>query len=287
MTSPTAEPAVRTYPTVSGPVSAALVLPGSKSLTNRALPLAAVAGGTSTLRGVLDSDDSRAMVEALGALGFAVDARWDAHVARVEGSGGRVPSGAADVNCGEGATVARFLLAICAAGRGTYRFDGGPSLRRRPLAPLLRALGELGAEIDATGAGTLPLTLRARGLRGGAVELDSSGSSQYLSALLLAAPLGERAAEITTAVTVSEPYVDLTLGLLADFGVSVGGSAAGGRFVVPAPQAYRAADLTIEADASTASYFFAAAAVTGGRVTVRNLSRRRCRQGDARFLDVL
>ena len=279
--------ASRTYPTAVGPLDAAVTLPGSKSVTNRALPLAAVAGGTSTLRGVLASDDGRAMVDALRCLGFDVDVRWPDLRATVVGSDGRVPAEEAAISCGEAATVARFLLALCAAGHGDYRFDGGPSLRRRPMGPLLRALEQLGCEVDAAGAGTLPVRLRARGLRGGAVAVDSATSTQYLSALLMALPLCERPAEIATTVTVSEPYVDLTLSVLADFGIEVSGSTAEERFVVPAPQAYRAVDLTVEADASTASYFFAAAAVTGGRVTVRNLSRGRCRQGDVRFLDVL
>lgn len=275
----------RTFPTAAGAVSAALTLPGSKSVTNRALALAAVATGTSRLAGVLLSDDSRAMVEALRCLGFQVDVRWSSLEATIEGSGGRVPAAEASISCGEAATVARFLLAICAAGHGVYRFDGGPSLRRRPMGPLLDVLERMGCGVDATGVGTLPLTLRASGLRGGAISVDSSTSTQFLSALLMALPLGAEPAEVSTSITVSEPYVDLTLSVLADFGVQV--SRSDDRYVVPAPQAYRAADLTIEADASTASYFFGAAAATGGRVTVRNLSRERCRQGDVRFLDVL
>jgi 3-phosphoshikimate 1-carboxyvinyltransferase len=275
-----------TLPAVGRAVSARLELPGSKSLTNRMLPLAAVAEGVSRLRGVLLSDDSGAMVDALCGLGFAVDVSWPALEATVSGSSGCVPASEAVIFCGEGATVVRFLLALCAAGHGVYRFDGGPSLRRRPLGPLLRAIQALGGEVSAAGEGRLPLTLRARGLPGGRLALDSSTSSQYLSALLMALPLGERPAEVTTEVTISEPYVDMTRSVMAEFGIE-SARPAPDRYLVPAPQTARAAALTIEADASTASYFFAAAAVTGGRVTVTNLSRARSRQGDVRFLDVL
>jgi 3-phosphoshikimate 1-carboxyvinyltransferase len=272
------EPATR-------PVDATLEIPGSKSVTNRALLLAALARGTSSLSGLLASDDTEAMLGALRALGFDLRVDWRRRSAVVVGGGGAIPAREAEVECGEAGTVARFLLAVCAAGRGRYAFDGRPSLRRRPLGPLTEALGRMGAAFEPQDADRLPLTLRADGLRGGRCEVQG-GSSQFLSGLLMAAPLCDASVELVWADPLSRPYLDMTCAMMRDFGVSVA-RPDDARFLVEAPRSYRAAEVVVEADASTASYFFAAAAVTGGRVTVRNLSRRSCRQGDIRFLDIL
>ncbi len=259
-------------------------VPGSKSITNRALLLAALADGPSTLRGVLDADDTAAFAGGVRALGVPVEpagpGAW-----RVEGRGGPVPERRADVYCADAGTAARFLLAACAAGEGEYRFDASPQLRRRPLAQLLEVLRAQGARTDPQDAECLPFTLLAGGLRGGSVRLPGDTSSQFVSALLMAAPLAREPLEIVVDGLVSRPYVDMTLRMMAEFGNEA--ERDGHRAFRVVPGTYRAREYDVEPDASTASYFFAAAAVTGGRVCVAGLRRRDALQGDVRFLDVL
>jgi len=259
-------------------------VPGSKSITNRALLLAALASGPSVLRGTLDADDTQAFAGGLRSLGVPVgtddDGAW-----RIAGAAGRFPADEADVFCAEAGTAARFLLAAAAAGDGAYHFDAAPQLRRRPMATLLEALRAQGAATEPPGAGGLPLTLLARGLAGGRLRLPGDTSSQFISALLLAAPLGQAPLELTVDGLVSRPYVDMTLAMMAQFGVEADGC--GHEHFRVDPAAYGGRDYAVEPDASTASYFFAAAAVTGGRVRVLGLRRGGCLQGDLRFLDVL
>ncbi len=245
-------------------------VPGSKSITNRALLLAALAAGPSTLRGALVADDTLAFAAGLRALGFAVD-EATAGAWRVQGAAGRIPTAEADVFCAEAGTAARFLLAACAAGEGRYRLDAAPQLRRRPLAQLLEALRAQGARTEPPDAERLPLTLEARGLAGGSLRLPGDTSSQFISALLMAAPLGRAPLELTVDGLVSRPYVDMTLAMMAQFGVEA--ERRGHEHFRVAPAAYGGRDYAVEPDASTASYFFAAAAVTGGRVKVLGLHR--------------
>ena len=265
-------------------LDAAVSVPGSKSVANRALLLAALASGDSLLRGVPDGDDTLAFAAALRALGVAVEAGADAW--RVSGAGGPFRSRSAAVDCAEAGTAARFLpAAVAATGGGVYRFDGAPQLRRRPLRLLLDGLRAQGAETEPAGAVALPFTLRTHGLAGGRLRLPGDTSSQFVSALLMAAPLGRAPLDLIVDGLVSRPYVTMTLRMMELFGC--GGAAEGdGHFVVP-PGSYVARDLTVEPDASTASYFFAAAAVSGGRVRVLGLHRRDALQGDVAFLDVL
>ena len=266
------------------PLDVTVRVPGSKSITNRALLLAALARGTSTLHGVLDADDTAAFAGGVRALGVPVEpAGPDAW--RVQGAGGPFPARGGDVYCADAGTAARFLLAACAAGEGAYRFDASAQLRRRPLAQLLEVLRAQGARTDPPGTDRLPLTLLAAGLQGGRVRLPGDTSSQFVSALLMAAPLAREPLEVAVDGLVSRPYVDMTLRMMAAFGVETGRD--GHRSFRVAPGTYRAREYDVEPDASTASYFFAAAAVTGGRVQVAGLHRRDALQGDVRFLDVL
>ena len=269
-------------------------VPGSKSVTNRALLLAALADGESILEGALAAGDTLAFAAGLTELGFdlgpAGDGARDSW--KVGGAGGRIPAAEAEVYCAEAGTAARFLLAACAAGDGVYGFDAAPQLRRRPLAPLLDALRRQGAETVPSGAAHLPLTLRAHGLSGGRLHLPGETSSQFVSALLMAAPLARNPLELTVDGLVSRPYVDMTLAMMARFGVEAeeahhGTRGGGGSVFRVAPGVYRGSACEIEPDASTASYFFAAAALTGGRVRVPGLRRAGGLQGDVRFLDVL
>ncbi len=277
-------PSVRTIRPARSELDVTVRVPGSKSITNRALLLAALAAGPSALRGALAADDTLAFAAGLRALGFAVDVDADGGW-RVQGAAGRIPHAEADIFCAEAGTAARFLLAACASGEGRYRLDAAPQLRRRPLAQLLEALRAQGAWTEPRNAERLPLTLEARGLAGGSLRLPGGTSSQFISALLMAAPLGRAPLELTVDGLVSRPYVDMTLAMMAQFGVE--SERRGHAHFRVAPAAYRGRDYAVEPDASTASYFFAAAAVTGGRVKVLGLHREAGLQGDVRFLDAL
>ncbi len=257
-------------------------VPGSKSVTNRALLLAGLASGTSVLRGALEAGDTDAFAAGLRSLGVAVERRGDDLL--VTGAGGVFPATGADVFCAEAGTAARFLLAAAAAGDGAYRFDAAPQLRRRPLGLLLDALRAQGARTQPDDATGLPLTLQARGLTGGAVRLPGDTSSQFVSALLMAAPLGNAPLDLRVDGLVSRPYVTMTLRMMEQFGARPE-DAGDDRFVV-APGSYDGREYDVEPDASTASYFFAAAAVAG-RVQVLGLRREHALQGDVAFLDVL
>ncbi len=275
-------PARSIRPARSG-LDALVRVPGSKSVTNRALLLAGLASGCSVLRGALEAGDTDAFTAGLRSLGVAVEERGVEVV--VHGAGGPFPAAEADVFCAEAGTAARFLLAAAATGRGTYRFDAAPQLRRRPLALLLDALRAQGARSEPADAGALPLTLRAGGLAGGGLRLPGDTSSQFISALLMAAPLGRAPLELRVDGLVSRPYVSMTLRMMEEFGAGAV-TTPDDRFIV-APGAYAAREYAVEPDASTASYFFAAAAATGGRVKVLGLHRAGALQGDVAFLDVL
>ncbi|MCU7823761.1 3-phosphoshikimate 1-carboxyvinyltransferase [Kitasatospora sp. DSM 101779] len=255
-------------------------IPGSKSITNRALLLAAAALGPSRLGAPLVSADTVAFRRALEALGVRVDEQdgdWVVH------GTGRGPHGRARIWCEDAGTAARFLPVLAAAGFGRFEVDGTEQLRARPLGPLVDALVRLGAEVTVGPGGRLPLVVRTTGLQGGEIALDSTSSSQYLTGLLLSAPLMRSPLTVHAAGLVSRPYIDMTVALMRRFGAGV---AAGpdGRLRVTGN--YRATDLRIEPDASTASYVFAAAAVTGRSVTVPGLGRDSL-QGDLRFVEVL
>jgi 3-phosphoshikimate 1-carboxyvinyltransferase len=263
-------------------LDARIRVPGSKSVTNRALLLAGLAEGTSVLRGALEAGDTLAFAAGLRSLGIPVEA--EAGALRVVGAGGRVPTAEADIFCAEAGTAARFLIAAAATGEGVYRFDAAPQLRRRPLRILLDALRAQGACTEPPDAEGMPLALLARGLAGGSLRLPGETSSQFISALLMAAPLGSAPLDLRVDGLVSRPYVAMTLKMMEQFGA--GADATGDeRFVVP-PAAYAGRTYDVEPDASTASYFFAAAA-TGGRVQVLGLHRAGALQGDVAFLDVL
>ncbi|MDH6450358.1 3-phosphoshikimate 1-carboxyvinyltransferase [Streptomyces sp. SAI-126] len=268
---------------VDTPAPQTLLLPGSKSVTARALFLAAAADGVTTLVRPLRSDDTEGFAEGLVRLGYRVGRTPDTW--QVDGRPQGPAVAEADVYCRDGATTARFLPTLAAAGHGTYRFDASPQMRRRPLLPLSRALRDLGVDLRHEEAeGHHPLTVRAAGVEGGEVVLDAGQSSQYLTALLLLGPLTRRGLRIRVTDLVSAPYVEITLAMMRAFGVEV--AKEGDVFVVP-PGGYRATTYAIEPDASTASYFFAAAAVTpGAEVTVPGLGAGAL-QGDLGFVDVL
>jgi 3-phosphoshikimate 1-carboxyvinyltransferase len=270
---------------IAHPLDVSVRVPGSKSLTNRALLIAALADGPTTLTNALFSDDSRYFADSLTRLGFEVSLDDSALTVTVCGQGGRVPAAAAELFVGNAGTAARFLTALLTLGNGNYLLDGNDRMRLRPLADLLDALRQLGAQVDSP-TGCPPVRVHAAGLPGGHAQVAGDVSSQYLSGLLLVAPYAQAPVELNVQRGLnSQPYVDLTLSIMADFGVSVERSGYE-RFCIT-PQHYGARpSYAIDSDASAASYFLAAPAILGGTLRVENLSRR-SRQGDVDFVDVL
>lgn len=270
-----------------GPLAASLRPPGSKSITNRALVCAALADGTSTLQGVLNSDDTRFMIESLRQLGLKVDPGEQPQTLVIEGCGGRIPRQSADLFIGNSGTSVRFLTALAVLGHGHYRLDGVPRMRARPIADLLDALHALGADVRSeAGTGCPPVVVHADGLRGGRAAIRGDISSQFLSGLLMVCPYASTPVELSVAGDlVSGPYVRMTLGVMRSFGVALD-EADLTRFCFPAGQAYRGTTYKIEPDASAASYFWAAAAITQGKVRVEGLSRDAL-QGDVQFCQIL
>lgn len=273
-----------TIETVAGPLSASVTIPGSKSISNRVLLLAALANGVSTLTNLQVSDDTLVFVRALQALGFGVEETGDA-VCTVTGAAGGAPNASASVWCGSAGTAARFLLASVAAGEGDYHFDATAQMKRRPMHTLITALQAQGVGIT-TPTGTFPLDMATHGLAGGPAQMDARESSQFTSAFLMAAPLCHAPLELEADVRVSRPYIDMTTRLMEQFGVAVE-RPRHDLFLVGNGHGYRARDVAIEPDASTASYFAAAAAVAGGRVTIEHLPIEGSLQGDTQFLHVL
>jgi 3-phosphoshikimate 1-carboxyvinyltransferase len=272
---------------ITGALDAVVALPGSKSYSNRALLIAALARGRSELTQALFSDDTRYMHRALEALGVRVRADEAARSFVVDGVDGRFPASEATLEVGNAGTAARFLTAAVALGRGTFVIDGSPAMRRRPIQPLLDGLRALGVDAESReGTGCPPVVIRADGIAGGQARMRGDISSQYFSALLMAAPYARRDVEIEVeGDLVSVPYVTMTLATMQEFGVRAERDG-DRRFRVAAGQRYEARRYAVEPDASAASYFFAAAAVTGGRVVVPHLGSRSA-QGDLGLLDVL
>jgi 3-phosphoshikimate 1-carboxyvinyltransferase len=271
----------------SGPIDATVRLPGSKSYTNRALVVAALAIGESRIERALFSDDTRYMAKALRALGIPVEATEDEDALLVRGAASQIPATSAELFVGNAGTAARFLTAFVALGLGRYRIDGVARMRERPIGPLVDALRQLG--VDARGErenDCPPVIVETTGLRGGSVSIDGGVSSQFISALMLVAPCTSEGITINVCGDlVSKPYVDLTASVMQAFGASVEND--GYRVIrVPGKQSYVGRSYDVEPDASGASYFLAAAAVTGGRVRINGLGRHSA-QGDLRFVDVL
>jgi len=271
----------------SGPIRGSIRPPGSKSITNRALVCAALAEGASILTGALESEDTRVMIDSLVRLGLAIAHDPARQTVRVAGCGGRIPAARAELYVANSGTSMRFLTALVTLGHGEFRIDGNARMRERPIEDLLQALRQLGADARSEGAtGCPPVLVRAAGLAGGKVRIASSISSQFLSGLLMAAPCARDSVELTVSgEMVSAPYVEMTLAVMRSFGVAVENRGLK-QLVVPAGKKYLGREYAIEPDASAASYFFAAAAVTGGQVTVEGLGRESL-QGDVRFCDCL
>jgi 3-phosphoshikimate 1-carboxyvinyltransferase len=265
------QPSAKLAVTPRGPLDASVRVPGSKSVTNRTLLIAALAKGDSELRGALASDDTRVMLEALGGLGCAV--RQGADSWQVRGTGGvlRAPDGPLMV--GNSGTTARFLTVAAALADGPVVIDGSPRMRERPIEDLARALVALGVPVEILGHdGCPPVRVAGGGLPGGEVAVDASRSSQYVSALLLSAPYAAEDLILRFAggTLVSRPYVELTLQVMRAFGAEVDWNEAGG-VTVRAGHRYEGRAFAVEPDASSAAYPFCAAAIAGGRVRVEGI----------------
>ncbi len=270
---------------INRPVDSEIQIPGSKSITNRALLMAALADGTSTLDNALFSEDSHWCADCLRRLGIVIEADEQRATFSVHGQGGHFPATQVDLFVGNSGTTARFVMAAATLGHGEYRFDGVPRMRQRPVGSLLQALRGLGARFSGEGD-CFPLTVHAAGLHGGETEIDATETSQLLSALLQVAAYA--ASDVTINVTgtvVSRPYIDISLRMMAQWGI-VAEELDSRKYLIRAGQRYQAQHYVVEPDASNASYFFAAAALTGGRVRVPHLSPDSL-QGDAHFVDVL
>ena len=272
-------------------VSGEVVIPGSKSLSNRALLLAAMAEGETTITNLLDSDDIRHMVNALEKMGVAYFLSDDRTRCVVNGKGGALVSGSGDYELflGNAGTAMRPLTAaLCLAEGASFTLTGEPRMYERPIGHLVDALRPLGANIEyLKNADYPPLKITGTDLSGGEIEIDGTISSQFLTALLMSAPLAKGEIHIKVkGDLVSKPYIDITLDLMAKFGVTVTNDKYQ-RFSVAGGQSYRSpGEIMVEGDASSASYFLAAAAISGGTVRVYGVGKHSV-QGDIRFAEVL
>ena len=267
------------------PPDATIRVPGSKSVTNRALIIAALADGNSRIVNPLFSDDSFWLMDALVRLGIDVHADGERGEVYVRGQSGEIYASGVDLFVGNAGTVARFLPPFLALGRGPFTVDGVPRMRERPVADLVDGMRQLGAEVEYAGEdGRFPLMIKGGGIPGGKARVSASKSSQFISGLLMAAPYAQAPVRIHPVGRKEWPYVGITVALMRAFGVEVD-EAANGRFTV-APALYSSREYEVEPDASGASYFMAAAAVTGGRVRIPGLGAS-SPQGDLRFAGVL
>jgi 3-phosphoshikimate 1-carboxyvinyltransferase len=261
----------------SNPVDATIALPGSKSITNRALPLAALAESPTMVRGALRSRDTDLMATGLRALGAGIDDSgddWPVRPAALRGP--------ADIDCGLAGTVARFLVAVASLADGQVRFDGDPRARERPMRPLLEGLRQLGVRIDDDGRHALPLTVVGAGeLPGGECVIDSSSSSQFISALLLVAPRATGAIVVRHVgpALPSLPHIEMTVAMLRDRGVVVDDSELNTWRMQPG--SIRGGTVEVEPDLSNAAPFLAAALVTGGVVRIPRWPQKSLQAGDA------
>lgn len=276
-----------TIPAVYRPIQATVTIPGSKSITNRVLLIAALAQGETVLENALFSDDTHWFSTCLNKLDIPIESDESQARFRLTGMGGNIPSDHADLFVGNAGTAARFITALIALGQGTYHMDGIPRMRERPMGELLLVLQSQGAFIDfEQKTGYIPFTMHSHGFAGGHMRLKANQTSQQLSALLMIAPYAQKDTTIEIeGELVSRSYIDMTCHVMQQFGVVVEQPNAH-HFCISSTQRYTPQHYAIEPDASNASYFFAAAALTGGRVCIEHLTRQSC-QGDIHFVDVL
>jgi len=283
---------------VTTPFRKTIRVPGSKSITNRALPLAALADGESQLTGVLFADDTWQMINALQSLGYDLRMNQADRSVHITGRGKNIPRKDAPIplSCGNSGTTIRFLAAMLSLGHGEYILDGVPRMRQRPIDQLVDQLKTLGADISYDiNPGYPPVHIKGRGLAGGGCQFTDAKSSQYISAVLMAAPYADAETTVTLLGPItSEPYVTMTLRMMEQFGVAThihdqcaGGSQTASRAIQIPATAYQPRAYRIEPDASNASYFLAAAAIVpDSSITIEGLGKNSL-QGDVAFADLL
>ena len=263
-------------------------VPGSKSVSHRALIAACLAEGTSILRGLLVCEDTGYTQNGLRGLGFEID--WQGERARIFGKGNNFPHlhGRTEIFLGNSGTSLRLLLSVAALCRGEFLFKGTQRMHQRPIGGLVNALTGLGVNASCiSGEGVPPVLITGDGIRGGRIEIEGNKSSQYLSSILMSAPYAEDDVEIViSGDLVSKPYVDVTINVMEEFGIKIEKEGYK-RFKIPRAQRYMPRNFEIEGDVSTASYFWAAAAVTGGTVITENIYPFDTKQGDIRLLEIM
>ena len=271
------------YP-LTGSVKAQITITGSKSFTNRALIIASLANGTSTLSGYSNSNDSILLIKILQELGIEII--LEGTTITIEGNGGKFKPYTGKIDVEDAGTVMRFLTALCCIIPGEIILEGSSRMHQRPIKGLVDALKQLGANITYLAEGGYsPLKIKGGNLRGGKVEIDASKSSQFISALLMIAPVLNSDLEIVSEGEIaSAPYIEMTLSTMKQFGVPV--EQKPGKYIISKGSEYASANYTVEGDASSASYFFALAAITQSTIRVNNISPSSS-QGDVKFAGLL
>lgn len=274
--------------TPCGPISGEVRVPGSKSITNRALLIAALSKGESLLSGVLDSEDTKIMFEALRQLGLDLEWDKDQYQIRIQGQEGIFPHRDGEIYVGNSGTTARFLTAGLALSNGSYRLYGKPRMHQRPIADLIESLNLLGGDVRSeNGDGCPPVLIRGTGSLHGTARVPANVSSQFFSGLLMAAGASKEKIDLEIdGDLVSRPYIEMTLAVMESFGVKVDVDSAFRHFSGFEKTNYQGIQYEVEPDASAASYIFAIPAIVGGRVSVVGLSKS-CIQGDIRFVERL
>lgn len=276
--------------TINHPLDCAVEVPGSKSITNRALLMAALAKGKSVLNGVLFSNDSRHFLTSLISLGYVIEVNEVENYVAINGHGADIPKKSAEIDVGSAGTAARFLTAMLALSDGEYIINASEQMKKRPMLPLFEALTAMGAEFTFIEKnGHLPVKVKGAAFNGGVpasqVDIDISESTQFLSALLMVAPMLENGLKINiTSKKTEGSYIKITTKMMHQFGCDT--LHEGSVYEIPAGQKYLSETYHIEPDVSAACYFYAAAALTGGHVLVKNVHSTSM-QGDMKFLDVL
>lgn len=262
-------------------------VPGSKSITNRALLLATLAKGRTNLSGVLFSDDSRHFLKCVEELGFETKVDEKNKTVSVTGLGGQIPKEEASIYVGSAGTAARFLAAVLGISQGTYHLDASEQMKKRPMAPLLQSLSDLGCQITCTEKeGFFPFSITSHGFGKQEISVDIDKSSQFLSALLIASALSPSDFKVNVEGSHGMAYIRMTQAMMKQFGVTCEEGVAEPYFITKGGQSYQALDYTIEADASAAAYFYALGILLGRKVQVRNIHFESL-QGDVGFLNIL
>jgi 3-phosphoshikimate 1-carboxyvinyltransferase len=277
----------QTIRTTKGPIHAKPVVSGSKSITNRALLLASLADGVSEISNLQLGEETKNLIKALHQVGVVAQLNEKGHSCIIAGGNGAFPKKQATVWCADSKMVAKFLMIACAAAPGVYYFDGSLGLRKKSITQLLNILCRQGAQLIPSDTTKMPFTLvGADSLEGGEIILDSSITSQLVSALLMIAPFARSPFNFTIVDLISQPYIDMTCTMMAEFSVLVH-RVHQGQFMVPVPQRYQGRDYVIEPDLSLAMYFLAAAAITGGEVSIVQTKRNLSKQPEVKFLNLL